>query len=73
MKREEINASKLQLGQKFMFTPDIFSLTTPPPLNGTTIIKPSIDKHSLTAHRFTSSQLNNTVPLLIPADMGLPL
>jgi hypothetical protein len=58
---------------KFIYQQHHYSLTPPPPVDGPTLVKPTIDLQALCAHRLYSSQIASLTPLLLPADLGLPL
>lgn len=70
-KNEQKARNKQSWEGKFLFQKHYSDLTPPPPLDGPTIIKPTIDIESLCAHRLYSSQIVNLTPLLVPYDMGI--
>jgi len=56
---------------RFLYQEYHFDLTPPPPYDGATIIKPTIDVEALTNHKVFSSNIAALTSFLIPADFKL--
>jgi hypothetical protein len=70
--RNHQDSAKTAWQDNFLFKPLRYDVTPPPPLDGATIIKPSMDVEALVANRLFSAELAAMNPLLLPADMGMP-